>query len=196
MATDRNAGITCSRASRHSATTASRTSQKSHFGVVVVDEFHHAEAPTYRRILDHLKPRELLGLTATPERGDGLDVRLLFDGRTAAELRIWDAINQGLLSPFHYFGISDNTDLTRVTWSRGRYDEGELSRLYTGNDARAAIVIKEVRDKISALQRMRALGFCVSVDHAHYMADKFRQRGHSSRRHQWPRRRAPNELRP
>ncbi|MDA8439550.1 MAG: DUF3427 domain-containing protein [Propionibacterium sp.] len=148
-----------------------------HFGVVVVDEFHHAEAPTYRRILEHLKPRELLGLTATPERGDGLDVRMLFDGRTAAELRIWDAINQGLLSPFHYFGVSDNTDLTQVTWSRGRYDEGELSRLYTGNDARAAIVIKEVRDKISAPRRMRALGFCVSVDHAHYMADKFRVAG-------------------
>ena len=148
-----------------------------HFDVVVVDEFHHAEAPTYRRILDHLQPRELLGLTATPERGDGTDVRALFGGRTAAELRIWDAINQGLLSPFHYFGISDNTDLTQVAWSRGRYDEGALSRLYTGNDARAAVVVKEVRDKISAPHRMRALGFCVSVDHAHFMADRFNRAG-------------------
>ncbi len=151
-----------------------------HFDVVVVDEFHHAEAPTYRRILDHLQPRELLGLTATPERGDGTDVRLLFGGRTAAELRIWDAINQGLLSPFHYFGIGDNTDLTQVSWSRGRYDEGALSRLYTGNDARAAIVIKEVRDKISEPRRMRALGFCVSVDHAHFMADRFNLAGMSA----------------
>lgn len=148
-----------------------------HFDVVVVDEFHHAEAPTYRRILDHLHPLELLGLTATPERGDGTDVRTLFDGRTAAELRIWDAINQGLLSPFHYFGISDNTDLTQVGWTRGRYDEAALSRVYTGNDARAAIVVKEVRDKISAPERMRALGFCVSVDHAHYMADTFTRSG-------------------
>ncbi len=148
-----------------------------HFDVVVVDEFHHAEAPTYKRLLDHLQPCELLGLTATPERGDGTDVRLLFDGRTAAELRIWDAINQGLLSPFHYFGISDNTDLSAVPWSRGRYDEGTLSRLYTGNDARAAIVVKEVRDKISDPDRMRALGFCVSVDHARYMADVFSRAG-------------------
>jgi superfamily II DNA or RNA helicase len=148
-----------------------------HFDVVVVDEFHHAEAPTYRRILDHLQPRELLGLTATPERGDGTDVRALFDGRTAAELRIWDAINQGLLSPFHYFGISDNTDLSQVPWSRGRYDEAALSRLYTGSDARAAIVIKELRDKTSAPLRMRALGFCVSVDHAHFMADRFNRAG-------------------
>ncbi|MFZ1911014.1 MAG: DUF3427 domain-containing protein [Propionicimonas sp.] len=148
-----------------------------HFDVVVVDEFHHAEAPTYRRILDYLQPRELLGLTATPERGDGSDVRALFDGRTAAELRIWDAISQGLLSPFHYFGISDNTDLTQVPWSRGKYDDGALSRLYTGNDARAAIVVKEVRDKVSAPRRMRALGFCVSVDHAHFMADRFNSAG-------------------
>ncbi|MDN5792558.1 MAG: DEAD/DEAH box helicase family protein, partial [Brevibacterium aurantiacum] len=148
-----------------------------HFDVVVVDEFHHAEASTYRRILDHLQPRELVGLTATPERGDGTDVRTFFGGRTAAELRIWDAINQGLLSPFHYFGVSDNTDLTQIDWRRGGYDEGALSRLYTGNDARAAMIIKEVRDKISAPGQMRALGFCVSVDHARYMADTFNRVG-------------------
>lgn len=151
-----------------------------HFDVVVVDEFHHAEAPTYRRILEHLEPREFLGLTATPERGDGTDVRVLFGGRTAAELRIWDAINQGLLSPFHYFGISDNTDLKNVPWNRGRYDEGALSRLYTGNAARAAVVVKEVRDKISDPGQMRALGFCVSVDHARYMADTFNRAGISA----------------
>ena len=67
------------------------------FHVVVVDEFHHAQATTYRRILDHLNPRELLGLTATPERGDGLDVRTFFDGRVAAELRLWDALKADLL---------------------------------------------------------------------------------------------------
>lgn len=148
-----------------------------HFDVVVVDEFHHAEAPTYRRILEHLQPGELLALTATPERGDGTDVRRLFGGRVAAELRIWNAINEGLLSPFHYFGVADNTDLSGVPWSRGRYDEAELSRLYTGNTARAAAVVREVRDKISDPQRMRALGFCVSVDHAHYMANTFSQAG-------------------
>ena len=148
-----------------------------HFEVVVIDEFHHAEAPTYKRILEHLQPQELLGLTATPERSDGTDVRLLFGGRTAAELRLWDAINQGLLSPFHYFGVSDNTDLTRVSWRNGRYDEAELSNLYTGNNARAAVVLKEVRDKIPDPTRMRALGFCVSVDHATFMARTFNEAG-------------------
>ncbi len=82
------------------------------FAVVVVDEFHHAEAATYRQLLAHLQPRELLGLTATPERADGLDVRALFGGRAAAELRLWEALENDLLCPFHYFGVSDATDLS------------------------------------------------------------------------------------
>ncbi len=111
------------------------------FDVVVIDEFHHAEARTYRRILDHLRPQELLGLTATPERADGIDVRSFFDGRTAAELRLWDALGADLLCPFHYFVAADGTDLRSITWSRGRYDEAELSNVFTGNDARARIVL-------------------------------------------------------
>ena len=97
---------------------------------MVIDEFHHAEAATYRRLLDHLKPRELLGLTATPERTDGLDVREFFGGRTAAELRLWDALGADLLCPFHYFAVADNTDLRRIGWSRGRYDDASARPLH------------------------------------------------------------------
>lgn len=147
------------------------------FEVVVIDEFHHAEAPTYRRILDHLRPVELLGLTATPERTDGTDVRSFFEGRTAAELRLWDALGADLLCPFHYFAVADGTDLRSVPWSRGRYDEPELDNLFTGNDARARIVLRQVRDKISDLGQMRALGFCVSVAHASYMTRVFTEAG-------------------
>lgn len=147
------------------------------FEIVVIDEFHHAEAPTYRRILDHLTPRELLGLTATPERADGMDVRDFFDGRIASELRLWDALESDLLCPFHYFAVADNTDLSSISWRRGRYDEGELDRVYTGNDARAAVVLRELEDKVSDLGAMRALGFCVSVAHAHYMARVFTEAG-------------------
>ena len=147
------------------------------YEVVVIDEFHHAEARTYRRILDHLQPVELLGLTATPERADGTDVRSFFDGRTAAELRLWDALGADLLCPFHYFGIADGTDLRQVTWSRGRYDEGQLADVYTGNDARARVVLKQVRDKIVNVHEMRALGFCVSVAHAEYMTRVFNEAG-------------------
>lgn len=161
--------------SLHSATIAAL--DPGAFDVIVIDEFHHAEAATYRRILDHFAPRELLGLTATPERADGVDVRSFFDGRTAAELRLWDALAAELLSPFHYFGLADGTDLTGLKWSRGRYDEAELSTLYTGNDARARIVLTQLRDKVLEPRSMKALGFCVSVAHAHYMARVFTSAG-------------------
>jgi superfamily II DNA or RNA helicase/HKD family nuclease len=151
------------------------------FDVVVMDEFHHAEARTYRRILEHLAPRELLGLTATPERGDGTDVRAMFGGRTAADLRLWDAIEADLLSPFHYFGVADGTDLTRVAWRAGRYDEAQLENVFTGNDARVRLILEQIRHKITDPFGMRALGFCVSVAHAEYMAEKFRSAGLSAR---------------
>ena len=148
-----------------------------HFDVVVIDEFHHAQAASYQRLLEHIEPVELLGLTATPERSDGVDVRAFFGGRTAAELRLWDALEQNLLCPFHYFGIHDNTDLEALQWKRGGYDLAQLNSLYTGNDARTRIVLDQLRDKITDVGDMRALGFCVSVEHARYMAEKFVQAG-------------------
>lgn len=147
------------------------------FDIVVVDEFHHAAAPTYGRLLSHLQPQELLGLTATPERTDGFDLQSYFDGRTAVELRLWDALSDDLLSPFHYFGIADGTSLADLQWKRGRYDEQELEGLYTGNDRRAAIVLRELQDKLTDVRAMRALGFCVSVAHAEYMAKVFNEAG-------------------
>jgi len=147
------------------------------FDIVVVDEFHHGAASSYRRILDQLKPRELLGLTATPERGDGIDVREFFDGRTAAEVRLWDALEEDLLTPFHYFGIADGVDITNVGWRNGAYDVAGLTDLYTGNDARSRVVLQAIRDKISDPGSMRALGFCVSIDHARYMARVFNDAG-------------------
>lgn len=147
------------------------------YDVVVVDEFHHAAAPTYSRLLEHLQPKELLGLTATPERSDGQDIGRFFDDRTAFELRLWDALDADLLAPFHYFGIADETDLSRIEWKRGRYDETQLSTLYTGNEARARIVLSQLSDKVGDLSQMRAVGFCVSVEHAEYMARVFRDAG-------------------
>jgi len=152
-----------------------------HFDVVVIDEFHHAEARTYRKILDWFKPKQLLGLTATPERADGVNVaQAFFDGRVASELRLWDALDADLLVPFHYFGISDNVDLRRVTFRAGGYDSAELSKLYTGNDNRAALILRQLKEKVLDPQAMRALGFCASVDHAIYMAGVFTEAGIAS----------------
>jgi superfamily II DNA or RNA helicase/HKD family nuclease len=149
-----------------------------HFDIIVIDEFHHGTSPTYRKIVDHFQPRELLGLTATPERMDGLNIQdEFFDGRIAAEMRLWEALENELLSPFHYFGVTDNTDMSAITWKRGAYDSTALSNLFTGNEARARLVVQAVRDKVTDPGSMRALGFCVSVAHAHFMADYFRRAG-------------------
>ena len=147
------------------------------FDVVIVDEFHHAAAPTYRRVLQRLQPKILLGLTATPERTDAGDILHYFDGHIAAELRLWDALERGLLCPFQYFGLHDNSDLTQVTWSRKGYDVTELENLYTADDARVGLVLQQLRAKHRNARTMRALGFCVSIAHAEFMARKFSDAG-------------------
>ena len=148
-----------------------------HFDMVIIDEFHHAEAPTYRRLLDFIQPKILLGLTATPERADGQDILVHFDHRIAAEIRLWDALERNLLSPFHYFGVADETNLSQVRWERGGYDTADLERLYTGNDVRSAMVLRELKKRIRNPFEMRALGFCVGINHADFMARKFRDSG-------------------
>ncbi|HET9689514.1 MAG TPA: DEAD/DEAH box helicase family protein, partial [Acidimicrobiales bacterium] len=149
-----------------------------HFHVVVVDEFHHAEAPTYRALLEHLQPAQLLGLTATPDRADGLDVLRWFDGRIAAELRLWEAVSGGYLAPFAYYGVADATDFSGVPWTRGRgYDPGGLTGVLTADHAWAHLVVEQVRRHVADPATMRALGFCVSVGHARFMAERFSTAG-------------------
>jgi len=147
------------------------------YDVVIIDEFHHASAPTYQRLIDHLRPKELLGLTATPERADGHNVQdEFFEGHITAELRLWDALEHELLVPFHYFGIADGTDLSRLNWRQGSYDVRQLGDLYTGDDARLNAVMGAVDDYICDRDDMKALGFCVGVEHARWMAARFNQR--------------------
>ena len=149
-----------------------------HFDVVIVDEFHHAAASSYQALLDHLQPRQLLGLTATPERADGLDVLKYFDGRIAAELRVWDAIDQQYLAPFVYYGVHDGLDIREVPWRRGTgYDVTALTNVLTADYAWARRVLEQVRTKIGDPGRMRALGFCVSIQHARFMAGVFSDAG-------------------
>ena len=148
-----------------------------HFDVVIVDEFHHAAAASYQHVLDHITPIELLGLTATPERSDGLPILHWFDDRIAAELRLWEAIDQQHLSPFLYFGIHDGLDLRQIPWRRDRgYDVDALSNLYTSSDAWARLVVHQVAEHCEVTS-FRALGFCVSVKHARFMAYHFNQNG-------------------
>ena len=147
------------------------------FDVVNVDEFHHAEAPSYAALLEHLQPAELLGLTATPERMDGGDVTRWFGGRIAVELRVWEAIDRGYLSPFQYFGVADTEDLSTLTWRRGGYDVAQLDNLFTGNYIRARRVVQAIEEWHASPNTMRGLGFCVSIAHAQFMATQFSELG-------------------
>jgi superfamily II DNA or RNA helicase/HKD family nuclease len=150
------------------------------FEVVVIDEFHHATATTYKKIIDHLKPVELLGLTATPERSEGLRVQdEFFEGRIASELRLWDAMDQGLLAPFEYFGIGESksvVDYSAIDWSGGKYQTSALSKAVTGNDLRDHLVLREIENHVDDPRKMRALIFCVDVNHANYVAEMLAQK--------------------
>lgn len=154
------------------------------FDMIIVDEFHHAAASTYEKLLDYYQPKVLLGLTATPERTDGQSILHWFENGISAELRLWEAIDRQILSPFQYFGIHDNVDLDAagITWRRGfGYDTSELSNVYTGNDARVALVLEQMNHYVDDLGAMKAIGFCVSIEHAEYMAKKFNSAGIPSR---------------
>jgi superfamily II DNA or RNA helicase/HKD family nuclease len=151
---------------------------RDHFDVVIIDEFHHAAAKSYTGLLEHVQPVELLGLTATPERSDGLPILPWFDDRIAAELRLWDAIDQHRLTPFVYYGVHDNTDLRDVPWRRGAgYDVERLTEVLTANDAYARVVLKELDRRTGDTSQIRALGFCVSIKHARFMARVFNEAG-------------------
>ncbi len=148
------------------------------YDYIVVDEFHHAAAPSYQKLLKYFSPKVLLGLTATPERLDGHDICLeYFDGYTAAEIRLPEAINRQLLVPFQYFGVTDNTDLSSINFARGRYDETELENVYIMDDARTFNIIKAVRKYVTDMKEVIGLGFCVTVKHAEYMAKRFNEAG-------------------
>lgn len=147
------------------------------YDYIVVDEFHHAAAPSYQRLLLHYHPKILLGLTATPERMDGKDILTYFNNTIAAEIRLTDAIDRKLLCPFQYFGVTDNVDLSKVKWSRKGYDLKELEGIYTQNKIRTVQIINSLKKYVTDVNDVLGLGFCVSVDHALYMAKVFNEAG-------------------
>jgi len=144
-----------------------------YFDFIIIDECHHLTASSYRGIISYFKPKVLLGLTATPERMDGGDIQEDFYNRIAAEIRLPEALNRKLLCPFQYFGITDSIDLSNVAWERGRYVASELSSVYTANDRRIREIIDAIDKYTKDLSDVRALGFCVTIEHAKYMAEKF-----------------------
>lgn len=151
------------------------------YDYIVVDEFHHAAAPTYQKLLVYYQPQILLGLTATPERMDGKNILDYFGGRIAAEIRLPEAIDRKLLCPFQYFGVTDTVDLSSLKWRTGGYDKNELSNLYTFSglvaERRADLVVNSILKYVTDINEVKGLGFCVSIEHARFMADYFNAHG-------------------
>jgi superfamily II DNA or RNA helicase/HKD family nuclease/diadenosine tetraphosphate (Ap4A) HIT family hydrolase len=142
------------------------------FDYIVVDEFHHASAQTYRRVLGYFEPRFLLGLTATPERTDGADLLALCGNNLVYRCDVPDGIRRGLLSPFAYYGVPDIVDYENIPWRGNRFDEEELTQ-HVATQARAQNALEQHRERAG----QRTIGFCVSQRHADFMAEYFRGTG-------------------
>lgn len=149
-----------------------------YYDFIIVDEFHHAAADSYQDILEYFKPKILLGLTATPERMDGKDVLKYFDGNhIAAEIRLPEAIERQLLCPFHYYGLTDSTDLSSLKWTVGGYDKSELENVYVLSEVaarkRAELILSSIPRYVESPTSVKCIGFCVSIKHAEFMAKFF-----------------------
>ena len=144
-----------------------------HWSMVVVDECHHIAADQFSRFVSAVQPAILLGLTATPERGDGQSIMGFFDARPdgspAAELRVWQALDLQLLCPFEYYGCDDETDFSEVNWGQAG-ELAQITKVVEGNRERAKNMLREWQRLVADPRQCRALVFCVSIPHANQIA--------------------------
>lgn len=173
---DSEVDVLCASVQTLSRSTHLERFSKQHFDYVVIDEFHHAAAATYRRLLSHFVPQFLLGLTATPDRSDQSDILSLCDDNLIYVCNLFAGIESGLLAPFHYYGIFDESvNYKELPWRNGRFDPEELSNKLA-TLARARHAHQQWLEK----RLTRTLAFCVSIRHAEYMAAYFSQAGISA----------------
>jgi len=138
------------------------------FDLIVVDEFHHAAAKSYERVLDYFKPKFLLGITATPDRNDHKDVYAICDGNVAYRIDFIEAVQRGWLAPFRYYGVYDETDYTKITWRGNRYDEVELLQ------AQLRVEIAEhILRAWETYKQTKTLVFCSSIQQADFLSNYF-----------------------
>lgn len=142
------------------------------FDYIVVDEFHHAAAATYRNLIAHFTPKFLLGLTATPERTDGGDLLALCQENLVYRCDVARGIQGGLLAPFHYFGVPDEVDYQNIPWRNHRFSEAELTNA-VATQKRAQNALDQYRTRSGK----RTLAFCCSQRHCDFMAEFFCQQG-------------------
>ncbi|WP_430481787.1 DEAD/DEAH box helicase family protein [Rossellomorea marisflavi] len=145
------------------------------FDLIVMDEFHHAAANTYQRVLNYFEPSFLLGITATPDRNDNRDIYAICEGNLAYRIDFLQAINQGWLSPFHYYGVYDDTDYSQLTWLGSRYDEEELLAV----QMRDSLAQKTIGAWEKHKQK-RSLVFCSSIRQAEFLSQHFNKKGYNT----------------
>lgn len=143
---------------------------KDDFDLIIVDEFHHAAARSYQAVIEYFEPKFLLGLTATPDRMDGKDVYALCDGNVAYQIHFIEAISKGWLSPFHYYGVYDDTDYSQITWLGSKYDEEELAAVQLRAEMAEKIYKAWLKHK-----QTRTICFCSSIRQADFLASYFIQ---------------------
>ena len=146
-----------------------------HFDYVIVDEVHHAHAPSYRRVLAKCRGDFVLGLTATPERTDGFDVAAIFDDNLAYQATIGDGIAEASLVPFHYIGVKDTVDFRQVPWRNGRFDLDELEKRVVRSER-----MERLWSALAEHRATRTLIFCCSRRHALFTRDWLRNKGLTS----------------
>lgn len=147
------------------------------YNYIVIDEAHHSQADSYRKLFDHFTPQILIGLTATPERMDGRDLRPDFGGRISAEIRLPQALQAGLLTPFQYLCVSDDTDLSDDSlWSGQKYNIERLADKLCAK-SRAKLIIDALHKYLADEYTCRALCFCVNKRHADFMAEQLKLYG-------------------
>ena len=131
---------------------------KDHFDYIVLDEAHHATASSYQKLIQHISPKSLIGLTATPERSDNSDIRDDFGGGFTHEIRLAEAIDRSLLCPFHYYGIPDlhGLDLSDLSWKRGGYDKTQLNKVIGNNKSRAEWIFSQTDKYVTNINLIKA----------------------------------------
>ena len=152
-----------------------------YYDYVVIDEAHHSKAGSYASIFNNLTPEIFIGLTATPERMDMKEIKVDFNNRFAAEIRLQEALDQQLLSPFDYFCVTDDSvDLSKIACRGDVYDRNELSRLYDNNKQRFGLIQSALERYVNDPHDCKAVCFCCSIKHAEFMADMFNQTGYKA----------------
>ena len=146
------------------------------FDYVVIDEVHHGQAPSYREFLEFFKPRFMIGMTGTPDRMDRKDIFELFDYHKVFEYSINDVIEFGYLVPYHYFGLKDTTDYSKIRHNGQKYNVSDLDK-YLIHQERNESILKAYLEKGNG---DKAIGFCASIKHAKRMTEFFNEHGVSS----------------